>query len=251
MNDLAREKLCELIAKEGQALVQLPLSCKVLLQQHCADCPQEVQALLQVLQQGIATEMIATPGDDDVRRVDDLVDKVRESTTLSDEAARWAIESWAMALSQKPGARIEDHTPELRQRLAKTYGRKSAELMHRHLKLMAVVAVVGGISGAGAWWYFCGLLKGPVAVVYYTVLAAICGTLGASMAWLARGGTTWQRVFASLAGMIVGADMGSMIGARSGFPGGLLFGIFVGSLLGVGLADYSACSIYPPDDRTR
>lgn len=45
MNDIARHKLCELIASHGVKLWETPVMCRILLQQQCPECVEEVQLL--------------------------------------------------------------------------------------------------------------------------------------------------------------------------------------------------------------
>src|SRR5947209_7455684 len=64
MNDLPRQKLCELIAEHGPDLCQDARRCKALLKEACGAHKQEIRVLTEVLTEGaLLDELRAAPPD--------------------------------------------------------------------------------------------------------------------------------------------------------------------------------------------
>jgi hypothetical protein len=104
MNDLPRQKLCELIAQHGPALCEDARRCKALLKEACGVHKPEIRVLTEVLtEEAILDEMRTAPPD---APRDELLARVtrqlREATDLPEDEARWGVESWATALGVIP-----------------------------------------------------------------------------------------------------------------------------------------------------
>jgi hypothetical protein len=99
MNDLAREKLCKMVGSYGRALCDDPQRCEALLRDLCAGHRSEVNVLVCALKERVAAELLAssasTPREVLLAR---LTDRLEDNLGLSHEAARWSVESWALAL---------------------------------------------------------------------------------------------------------------------------------------------------------
>jgi hypothetical protein len=106
MNDLPRQKLCELIAEHGPDLCQDARRCKALLKEACGAHKQEIRVLTEVLTEGaILDELRAAPPDAPHEELlARLTRQLHEATDLPEEEARWGMESWALALAAKPDA---------------------------------------------------------------------------------------------------------------------------------------------------
>jgi hypothetical protein len=103
MNDLPRQKLCDLIARHGPGLCDDPRRCNALLKEQCGTYRPEVRLLVGALTEGVADELgKAAP---DAPRLE-LLDRVRkqfqDALDLSEGDARWAVETWAIALGIIP-----------------------------------------------------------------------------------------------------------------------------------------------------
>src|SRR5438445_4581423 len=105
MNDLPRQKLCELIAKYGESLCDEPLRCEGLLRDLCPKDRGTVNLLVNALREGVATELrnhsVSVPIELTLSR---LTKRLQEHLMLSQEVSRWAVETWALALGKTPEA---------------------------------------------------------------------------------------------------------------------------------------------------
>ncbi len=98
MNDLARKKLCDFINNYGPTVCSTPATCKMVLGQQCADFPAEKDLLLRALDRGAVTGVMKAPVGGPW---DDLVTTVAGSSVAPADA-RWAVESWAIAMGKHP-----------------------------------------------------------------------------------------------------------------------------------------------------
>src|SRR5437870_1152008 len=101
MNELPRQKLCELIAKYGESLCDEPLRCEGLLRDLCPKDRGAVNLLINALREGVATELRnhseAVPIELALAR---LSIRLQDHQVVTEEGARWAVESWALALGE-------------------------------------------------------------------------------------------------------------------------------------------------------
>src|SRR5260370_11137683 len=100
MNDQARQKLCHFIDNYGPTVCSTPGTCKMMLGQQCADFPAERDLLLRARDRGAVAGVMKAPLGGPW---DDLVTKVAGSSVAPADA-RWAVESWAIALGKHPDA---------------------------------------------------------------------------------------------------------------------------------------------------
>jgi hypothetical protein len=99
MNDLPRQKLCELMAQHGPSLCDDARRCKALLKEQCGPYKQELRLLIDALTDEVTDELLTAPADEPrPALVARLTKRLRENLDLSEEDARWAVESWALAL---------------------------------------------------------------------------------------------------------------------------------------------------------
>lgn len=105
MNHMVRKKLCELIAHYGRSLCDNPLRCEGLLKDSCCGDQREVFVLMCALKEQIPLNLVASQnGVPSEVVLGNLVKRLHAHCALSEDAARWAVESWALAL----GAITED-----------------------------------------------------------------------------------------------------------------------------------------------
>ncbi len=99
MNDLVRQVLSEIISKYGRSLADDPRRCEALLRDHCGQYKKEINVLIGAMRERVAADLIASstamPGG--VLRAR-LEKRLHDNLGLSEEASRWAVESWAVAL---------------------------------------------------------------------------------------------------------------------------------------------------------
>jgi len=99
MNDVARQKLGQLIAAYGPSLCDDPRRCEALLRDYCPGYKREIHVLVNALRERVAADLLrsqnGTPYEVQLAR---LTRRLRDNFGLVDEAAAWAVESWALAL---------------------------------------------------------------------------------------------------------------------------------------------------------
>ncbi|MFM7882918.1 MAG: hypothetical protein ACKO8H_14150, partial [Microcystis panniformis] len=99
MNDLPRQKLKEIIIQYGHSLCDEPQRCEGLLRDLCGQYQKEIAVLVGALKERVPADLLAsqnsTPAVVFLAR---LTKKLQDNLGLAEEAARWAVESWALAL---------------------------------------------------------------------------------------------------------------------------------------------------------
>jgi hypothetical protein len=103
MNELVRQKLCEIINRYGRSLCDDPRRCEALLRDYCGQHPREISLLINSMKEGIIADLLvsqnSTPPAILLAR---LAERLQQNLYLSEEAARWTVESWALALGIIP-----------------------------------------------------------------------------------------------------------------------------------------------------
>jgi hypothetical protein len=112
MNDLPRQKLQEIIVQYGRSLGKDPQRCEGLLRDFCGQHRKEISALVGAVKEGVPTELLSShksvPSKILLAR---LTKRLQDNLALAEEAARWAVESWALALGVISSADIAQPTP--------------------------------------------------------------------------------------------------------------------------------------------
>jgi uncharacterized membrane protein/cell division protein FtsL len=101
MNDLPRQKLCELIAnpKYGRTLCDNPQRCEGLLRDFCGQYRAEIFVLVTALKEGVAGELLkSSPISVPQEIVLARLSKRLQDLGMSNKSACWAVNSWALAL---------------------------------------------------------------------------------------------------------------------------------------------------------
>lgn len=99
MNDTVRQKLCDLITQYGHALCDNARRCEGLLKDLCGQYKREINILVNALEQRVPIDLLASS--DSVPKaviLARLAKKMEDDLGLSEVAALWAVESWALAL---------------------------------------------------------------------------------------------------------------------------------------------------------
>jgi len=148
MNDLLREKLCDIVAAHGPGVADDPRQCAELLRQAAPEDGDGVEALLRALQAhvparlALLTEPLAL-----APLTSGLVRRLVEEQGLSEEAARWAVEAWAVALGKggdAPSAAAEQFS---------AYEHVLAPPRRRWRWLWYALPVVALLAVGGGWWW--------------------------------------------------------------------------------------------------
>jgi parallel beta-helix repeat protein len=99
MNDLPRQKLCEIIVQYGRSVCDDPRRCEGLLRDLCPDHRREVFVLASALKERVAAELIASSaGVPYEMLLARLANRLQDNLGLAEDAACWAVETWALAL---------------------------------------------------------------------------------------------------------------------------------------------------------
>ena len=99
MHNEPRQQLCQLIAQYGPALSEDPRRCSALLKDHCGQYKREIFVLVNALENRVATELInASAGVPEVVLLSRLSKRLEDELGLAENAAKWAVETWALAL---------------------------------------------------------------------------------------------------------------------------------------------------------
>src|SRR5262245_52521865 len=105
MTELLRQKLCDIVTAHGSGVADDPGRCGELLRQAAPEDGAGVEALLRALaarvpaRLALLTEPLAM-----APLTSGLVRRLVDEQGLSEEEARWAVESWAVALGKGDGA---------------------------------------------------------------------------------------------------------------------------------------------------
>jgi hypothetical protein len=107
VQDQVRDTLAGLITDYGRVLAGDPRRLEALLRDLCGAQEREINILTAAQREGIPADLIAPPpGVPPYLLGTRLVQRLKDNLGLADDAARWAVESWALALrvSLPPGA---------------------------------------------------------------------------------------------------------------------------------------------------
>jgi hypothetical protein len=98
VNDLARDKLCEWINKNGVKL-DSPGIIEDSLKKSCPGCDTEINALIEALENGVPGDLMFNPTKETSQVLYcRLVKRLQISADLSLPVSLWAVESWILAL---------------------------------------------------------------------------------------------------------------------------------------------------------
>jgi hypothetical protein len=109
MNNLPRQMLRRILDKYGRDICSDARRCEGLLNDLCGSHRREINVLINALEERIPLDLLAaansTPRE---LLLTGLEKRLEDQTGLTAEAARWAVESWALALGVATDAEIEE-----------------------------------------------------------------------------------------------------------------------------------------------
>jgi hypothetical protein len=232
LNDTARQTLIELVARYGSALADDPRRCEGLLRDFCGQHRREIFVLVSAARERVPADLMAAAS---VARAGapaaivraQLAKRLQEQLALTEEAAQWAVETWAAAL-RAGGAST----------LPAPAGPESAALPAETVPACAGDGSDGGDSGDGGRAHSAARWAAGVGALW----AGTGATLGATFSSLHGAGaerTTWL-MLGALAGAILGAAAGALgrlaggrlAGAIELAAGGTVGGAALGAALG-------------------
>ncbi|HEX9919071.1 MAG TPA: hypothetical protein VGA87_07890 [Pyrinomonadaceae bacterium] len=99
MNDLPRHTLSRIIAEHGREICGAPKRVEALLRDLCGGNRREINIIIGALEERVASDLMAAgnsvPRDLLLSR---LAARLRDDLAYTPEAARWGVETWAVAL---------------------------------------------------------------------------------------------------------------------------------------------------------
>lgn len=98
MNELPRQKLCELIKRYDASLCHHPSRLEGLLRDFCGQYRREIAVLINAAKEGVATDLLSSQNIPTNILLTRLTKRLQNNFGLEEEAARWAVESWGLAL---------------------------------------------------------------------------------------------------------------------------------------------------------
>jgi formylglycine-generating enzyme required for sulfatase activity len=114
VNGLPRQKLRELIVQYGRSLCDDPRRCEALLKDYCGQYKREIFVLVNALKNRVAEDLNNTSaGVPPALVVGRLIQRLEDELGLAENAARWAVETWALALGIMPVESVEQPRPAL------------------------------------------------------------------------------------------------------------------------------------------
>lgn len=109
MNNLPREMLRQILAKYGKDICSDARRCEGLLNDLCGSYRREINVLVNALAERIPLDLLAASHTMPYELLLTRLEKrLEDQTGLTAEAARWAVESWALALGVASDAEIEE-----------------------------------------------------------------------------------------------------------------------------------------------
>ncbi|WP_219725685.1 hypothetical protein, partial [Cylindrospermopsis raciborskii] len=107
MNDLPRQKLKEIIIQHGRFLCDNPQRCEAFLRDYCGEYKREIFLLISALKQGVAKDLLNSSNIPIELLLGRLTKQMQNDLGLTEEAARYAVESWAQVLDKMPQQQIQ------------------------------------------------------------------------------------------------------------------------------------------------
>lgn len=159
MNNLPRERLREAVVRFGQSFSDDPRQCGAVLNDLCGEYKGEVSVLVAAVREGVASDLI-TSGSSVPREL--LLRKHikhLEKFHFTEDAARWSVESWALALGLMSD---EDLSPVP---VASSTADKPSQQPERVVESPARPEEQEGRGGVPQFAYICGALAALMLIV--------------------------------------------------------------------------------------
>lgn len=114
MNNIPREMLARIVAKYGTNVGGDARRCESLLNDLCGEYRREINVLVNAVDERIPLDLMTGASSTPLELLLTRLEKRFENQTgLTPEAARWAVESWALALGTATSAEIAEREREL------------------------------------------------------------------------------------------------------------------------------------------
>lgn len=108
MNNLPRQVLRQILAKHGRGICSDARRCENLLNDWCGAHRRETNVLVTAIEEHVPLDLLAANRSVPLELLLNRLEKrLEEQTALTAEAARWAVESWALALDLTTESEIQ------------------------------------------------------------------------------------------------------------------------------------------------
>jgi hypothetical protein len=108
MNNFPRQVLRQILTKYGKEICGDARRCDALLNDLCGSYRREINVLVNAVEERVPLDLLAGAGSIPPELLLTRLEKrLEDQTALTAEAARWAVESWALALDVTTDAEIE------------------------------------------------------------------------------------------------------------------------------------------------
>lgn len=109
MNDVPRQTLARIIAQHGRGILDSPKRIEALLRDLCGAHRREINILVGALEERVAADLMRAQQKSVPREVllAQLTKRLQDHLAYTPEAARWAVDSWAVALGVLSEAEFE------------------------------------------------------------------------------------------------------------------------------------------------
>ncbi len=100
--------LCRILTKYGKEICSDPKRCEGLLNDLCGSYRREINVLVNAIEERVPLELLAANHSMPLELLLTRLEKrLEEQTALTADAARWAVESWALALNLATDSEIQ------------------------------------------------------------------------------------------------------------------------------------------------
>lgn len=99
MNDIPKQKLCEIITTYGTVVCSDPRKVEGLLRDYCGEYRREIFVIISAMKERVAEELLALPKGISLEiQITRLEKRLVDNLALANDAASWAVKTWALAL---------------------------------------------------------------------------------------------------------------------------------------------------------
>jgi ABC-type amino acid transport substrate-binding protein len=107
----ARQALRDLVARYGSGLAEEPHRVQGLLRDLAGSHRREISALVVAAEEGVGAALVAASDSLGPATADRLARRLQSDRALMEDAAQWAVETWAIALGVRTGATLPTQQP--------------------------------------------------------------------------------------------------------------------------------------------
>ena len=111
LSEPPRRVLAEIISKYGTDICSTPTQVEALLRDLCGEYRREINLLMSALKDKVPADLLSASVTPTELLIGRLTIRLRDNHSLTEEAARWSVESWALALGRVTRDQLTVPTP--------------------------------------------------------------------------------------------------------------------------------------------